>query len=50
MLKRLAYLQQQTQRQMVQWHNQQQPDSDYRELETDRKKHYRTHRNPCQTA
>ncbi|EHB39525.1 hypothetical protein SEENIN0B_04824 [Salmonella enterica subsp. enterica serovar Infantis str. SARB27] len=34
MLKRLAYLQQQTQRQMVQWHNQQQPDSDYRELET----------------
>ncbi|EAS1883636.1 hypothetical protein LT02_002655 [Salmonella enterica] len=34
MLKRLAYLQQQTQRQMVQWHNQQpQPDSDYRELE-----------------
>ncbi|EBQ4833760.1 hypothetical protein T061_02625 [Salmonella enterica subsp. arizonae] len=32
-LNALTLAQQQTQRQMVQWHNQQQPDSDYRELE-----------------
>ena len=32
-LNTLTLVQQQTQRQMVQWHNQQQPDSDYHELE-----------------
>ncbi|MGX5101356.1 hypothetical protein [Enterobacter cloacae] len=32
-LNALTLAQQQAQRQMVQWHNQQQPDSDYRELE-----------------